>query len=130
MRPQCRTLFEDDGVHAHDAVVEQVGLHHAATVDGASRAQANQVGFREPTGLTPDSMPDLGAQRPQPEIHDRRAGGSAGEPRAATVSTKASATSFVHTNADHSGRSPALMRPTISHFAATDTVPATTPAAR
>jgi hypothetical protein len=48
---------------------------------------------------------------------------------AATVSTNVSATSLRHTNEDHSGNSPALIRPTTSHFAATVIPPAIAPAA-
>jgi len=47
----------------------------------------------------------------------------------ATVSTKVSETSLRHTNDDHSGNSPARIRPTRSHFAATAAPAATPPAA-
>ncbi len=46
----------------------------------------------------------------------------------ATVSTKVSCTSFRHTNDDHSGCSPASIRPTKAHFAVVDTAAATAPA--
>ena len=81
MRPQRRALLEHDGVHPHDPVVEQVGLYDAAAVDGGALLQGDEVGLGQPVRLTPDTAADLGAQRPQPQIHHRRAAGGAGEPR-------------------------------------------------
>jgi len=42
-RPQRRTRFQHNGVHPHDPVVEQVGLHDAAPVDGGALLEGDQV---------------------------------------------------------------------------------------
>ena len=81
MRTQCRTLFEHNGVHSHHAVVEQVRLHDAAPVDGGALLQRDEVGLGKPVGLTPDAPADFGAERTQPHVHHRRAGGGSCEPR-------------------------------------------------
>ena len=48
---------------------------------------------------------------------------------AATISTNVSDTSVRHTKLDHSGCSPARIRPTNAHFAIVETSAATAPAA-
>ena len=81
MRAQRRTLLEDNGVHPHHAVVEQVRLHDASAVDGGALLQRDQVRLGQPVGLAPHASTDLRAERPQPQVHHRRAGRGAGEPR-------------------------------------------------
>ena len=61
-----------DGVHAQDAVVEQVGLHHAAGVHGHPVAQVHQVRLGQPVGLAPHALAHLGAHRAQPQVEHRQ----------------------------------------------------------
>ena len=129
VRAQRRTLFEHNGVHPHDAVVEQVGLHHAAAVDGRALCQRDQVGLGQPVGFAPHAAADLGAQAPaatgsSPGCRWRRGRTTARRrsrrrcptPRCATRTT---------TTADV--RWPGC-GPTTSHFATTAMPPATAPA--
>ena len=81
VRAERRAVLQHHGVHPHDAVMEQVGLHHAPAVDGGAVAQRHQVGLGQPVRLAPHAAADLRAQRPQPQVHHRRAAGGAGEPR-------------------------------------------------
>ena len=58
-----RARAEDDPVHAQHPVVEEVGLHHAALVDGDAVAQLDEVGLGQPVGLAPHAAADLRAER-------------------------------------------------------------------
>ena len=120
VRAQGRAVLQDDGVHPHDPVVEQMGLHHAATVDGAAVAAASPG--RPRAASRSRTTPRGRSWRPAPRSHRFITGvplAARANHGAATVSTKVSATSLRQTNDDHSGCSPAGIRPTTSHFAAT-----------
>ena len=56
--PRVAPARSDDPVHAQHPVVEQVGLHHAAPVDGGAVAQLDQVGLGQPVGLAPHAAAD------------------------------------------------------------------------
>jgi hypothetical protein len=64
MRSQRRAILKDNGVHPHDPVVEQVGLHHAATIHRAAVAQPHQIRLGQPIRFAPHTSANLGTQRP------------------------------------------------------------------
>ncbi len=46
MRPEGGASTEGDGVHGHDSIVEEVGLHHTASFHGRAVAECHQVRLR------------------------------------------------------------------------------------
>src|SRR5699024_2731494 len=65
---QGRTVGDGDGVEAHDAVLEQVRLHHSSGAHGGTTADITEVGFGEPVALDPCALTDVRAERLETQV--------------------------------------------------------------
>ena len=60
--------LDGDGIQAHHAVLEKVGLHHRARAHGGGLTDADEVRFREPVGIDPRTAADFHAEGAQSEL--------------------------------------------------------------
>ncbi len=70
-----------DPVHAHDSIMEEVGLHDASAIDRGPVAEGHEVGLGQPVAVAPDAATDLRAERAQPRGQRGGSGGRTSEPR-------------------------------------------------